>query len=55
MSARPLALAALAAALLACGVRAPPRPPETARRAVVEPAPATTTARSCPDPAGRCP
>jgi hypothetical protein len=39
-----LAAAALAAALVACGVRAPPRPPEATRRAVVEPAPVGTTA-----------
>jgi hypothetical protein len=38
---------ALAAALLACGVRAPPRPPEQAgRRALVEPTPAGTTTGS---------
>ncbi|HEX9242555.1 MAG TPA: hypothetical protein VF875_08970 [Anaeromyxobacter sp.] len=43
MSARRLALAALAAAFLACGVRAPPRPPEGSRRVMVEPTPAGTT------------
>jgi hypothetical protein len=43
---RRLAVAALAAALLACGVRAPPRPPETSHRAVVEPATVGTTSGS---------
>jgi hypothetical protein len=42
-----LALAVLAAALLACGVRAPPRPPEQGgRRVIVEPTPVGTTSGS---------
>ena len=43
---RALAGAMLAAALLACGVKAPPRPPE--RAAAHEPGAATTTSTSTP-------
>jgi hypothetical protein len=43
---RGLLAAALGAALLACGVKAPPRPPE--RAAAHEPSTTTTTVKQAP-------